>query len=163
MIRDTFSPDPRNECLEAYLNTTASAELNRYNAHLSDFGVHLRGHITYVEGEVARVQELQAQRNASRAVGSKQRFASFWSLELPQSPPPANSPCPRSRRGVVDVALEEGVDGEEDAKVKAQKQRIERLRREGWVVRKERHGFRGGAFYDELCRRVEAELTGEYY
>jgi hypothetical protein len=29
---------------------------------------------------------------------------------------------------------------------------------DGWNVRKEKYGFKGGDFYDELSRRVECEL-----
>ena len=161
MIRDAFSPDPRNEQLETYLSSVAaSAELARYNVDLSDFRAQLRKHIAYVDGEIARVQRLQAERIAARSLGPKQRFASFWSFEIAASPAP-KSPCPSRRRGIDDEKNDE-LSGEQDTQAKAKKERIEKLRREGWVVRKEKHGFKGEAFYDELCRRVEAELNGYY-
>ncbi|OCT48812.1 hypothetical protein CLCR_04788 [Cladophialophora carrionii] len=183
MIRDAFSPDPRNEHLETYLtSTTASAQLQlaRYNAKLADFCARVRNHIAYVDGELARVQKMQNERHAARMLGPKQRYASFWSFEA------TSTPCPRRRNrptecgggedehngsqpgedvDQVAVEVEDGVevgDGDgkqEDAKAKAKKERIARLRQQGWRVRKENHGFKGVQFYDNLCGCVENELS----
>jgi hypothetical protein len=164
MIRDAFSPDPHNEHLEAYLSSTASAQLTRYNAKLADFRAQLRKHIAYVDGEVARVQKMQNERHAARMLGPKQRYASFWSFEA------TRSPCPRRRKGPMEddegAEHDDGQHGEgleahdeEDAKSKVEKERIDRLRQQGWRVRKENHGFKGVQFYDDLCSCVENELN----
>lgn len=99
------------------------------------------------------VRELQAERTAKKMLGPKQRFASFWTFE-------AKSPClSRGREDRSNNNHEDcGIDDDPDGKAKTQEERIERLRREGWKVRKEKHGFRGVAFYDDLARQVEAEL-----
>ncbi|ETI26319.1 hypothetical protein G647_03096 [Cladophialophora carrionii CBS 160.54] len=185
MIREAFSPDPRNEHLETYLTSTASAQLQlaRYNAKLADFRARLRDHTAYVDGELARVHKMQNERHAARLLGPKQRYASFWSFEA------TSSPCPRRRNRptgcggggdahngrqpgedceeVDQVGVEVEVDGDgngdgdgeqEDANAKAKKERIARLRQQGWRVRKENHGFKGVQFYENLCSCVENEL-----
>ncbi|KIW65150.1 hypothetical protein PV04_07432 [Phialophora macrospora] len=162
MIRDAFSPDPQNEHLEAYLSSTASARLARYNDKLAEFRARLRNHIAYVDGELTRVQKMQTERRAARMLGPKQRYASFWSFDA------ARSPCPKRRKSPMedDDGDEDGPPGEdvsvhdeEDAKAKAKKERIDRLRQQGWRVRKENHGFKGTQFYDDLCSCVENELN----
>jgi hypothetical protein len=168
MIRDAFSPDPHNQALEAYLDpprataTAASLRLTRYNDHLADFAAQLRKHIACVEAEIEKTYKVQAERAATKALGSKQRLASFWSLE-----PSDKTPCPKERRTQARAQLgettsaEEGAcqsNGEDGAKGRAKRERIQQLRRQGWLVRKENHGYKGVAFYDELARRVEAEL-----
>ncbi|EXJ56667.1 hypothetical protein A1O7_07011 [Cladophialophora yegresii CBS 114405] len=183
MISDAFSPDPRNEHLETYLTSTAaSAHLARYNAKLADFRVRLKDHIAYLDGELTRVQKMQNERQAAKQLlGPKQRYASFWSFEA------ASSPCPRRRDrpmeskygdgsehngsqagDEVDEVRDRHGDGDgdgagdqegEDAKAKAKKERMARLRQQGWRVRKENHGFKGVQFYDNLCRCVETELN----
>ncbi|KIW22869.1 uncharacterized protein PV07_11120 [Cladophialophora immunda] len=164
MIRDAFSPDPQNEHLEAYLNTCTSSALARYNAHLADFRAQLRKHIAYVDGEIGRVQKIQGERSAARALGPKQRFASFWSFEVA-------SPCSKSKsapRPACDVSRNADLAGEDDnccspwgnGSRDRFKEKIDELRRQGWKVCKERHGFKGEEFYKDLRRRVEVELEG---
>ncbi|KAJ9615411.1 hypothetical protein H2200_001486 [Cladophialophora chaetospira] len=154
IIRDAFSPDPHNDHLEAYLSSLASIQLVRYNSHLADFHARLRDHIIYTDNEIATVQKLQAERSAKKTLGPKQRLASFWSFQA------VDSPCPRRGRAEATDQREsdDKAGGDNDAKDTARKERIDRLGREGWRVCKERHGFRGVAFYDDLARQVEAEL-----
>lgn len=172
MIRDAFSPDPHNEHLGAYLSSSSypppsSIELACYNSHLADFRAQLRKHIASVDVQISQVHKLQTERNAARSLGPSQRLASFWSFDAAASASPATGkPSPYSRgrnRGddKDDSQASPGPFTSHDTKSKSSKQeRIERLRRQGWNVRKENHGFKGVAFYDDLCARVEAELAG---
>ncbi|OAL31147.1 hypothetical protein AYO20_08382 [Fonsecaea nubica] len=161
MIRDAFSPDPHNEHLEMYLSGYASPALSLYNAHLADFRAQLRKHIAYVNVEIGRVQKIQGERSAARTLGPKQRLASFWSFEVAStistSKVAPSSACVRRS----DDLVRDGCDhpsrcGESRGKIKEEK--IDELRRQGWKVCKERHGFRGMGFYENFRRRVEAEL-----
>ncbi|KIX99057.1 uncharacterized protein Z520_05518 [Fonsecaea multimorphosa CBS 102226] len=161
MIRDAFSPDPHNEHLEAYLTNCTSAALGRYNAHLADFRAQLRKHIAYVDGEIVRVQKIQGERSATKALGSKQRFASFWSFDV-ASTGSASKVAPGSTRVGRSTDLV-GEDHDHDTPSGESsrhrfKKKIDELKRQGWKVCKERHGFKGVEFYEDLRRRVEAEL-----
>ncbi|EXJ74355.1 uncharacterized protein A1O5_02651 [Cladophialophora psammophila CBS 110553] len=166
MIRDAVSPDPHNEQLEAYLTSCASTALTRYNTHLADFCGQLRKHIAYVDGEIGRVQKIQGERSAARALGPKHRLASFWSIEVAppsKSKPTSGSTC--AGRSTNLVGNDRGHDHGspvEDPQDKVKKEKIDKLRRQGWKVCKERHGFKGVEFYEDLRRRVEAELAGRF-
>jgi hypothetical protein len=46
----------------------------------------------------------------------------------------------------------------EDVEVREKKERIERLRNGGWNVRKERHGWKGKEYYEELRARALADV-----
>ena len=161
MIRDAFSPDPRNEHLDAYLSSTTSTVVTRYNAHLADFRGQLRKHISFVDGEITKTQALQAKRHAGKMMGAKQRLASFWSLEAVRSPCPAGPQSANNNQGGGENELDgKGqMCGGKDEKVNAKQERIARLRQEGWRVTKEKHGFRGVEFYDRLTWDVEMELA----
>ncbi len=152
MIRDAFSPDPHNDSLEAYLS---SASLARYNACLSDFANQLRKHVRFVEFEINRVQSLQRERTAARALSNNQ-FASFWSFEHIQTPLRGRSRTPRSPpHGRNNADKEENLD---DPAVVAKTERVERLRKGGWNVRKDKHGFKGVEWYETLASRAERDL-----
>lgn len=158
MIRDAFSPDPRNEHLETYLSST---HLAGYNASLTAFRTQLRKQIAYLNQEVDRVQKVQTERTTAKAL-SKNRFASFWSFDLAASlskskETPSTLPSRSRRRRTPANKEDEGDEGDQPAKIKMT-ERIEKMRREGWKVCKEQHGFKGVKWYDDLRRRVESEL-----
>jgi hypothetical protein len=50
--------------------------------------------------------------------------------------------------------------GANNPKAAEKKERIERLRQNGWRVNKERFGWKGEDYYRELRRRAEVELRG---
>ena len=51
-------------------------------------------------------------------------------------------------------------EAQEDVKAKGKRERIEKLKKDGWQsIRKERYGFKGVVYYEELRRRVERELA----
>jgi hypothetical protein len=156
LIRDAFSPDPRNEDLQAYLS---SASLTSYNASLSEFRNRVLHHIMFLGAAIRRVQDIQAQRTATKAL-SKTRFASFWSLEHCRdraSIKPDPGPALPSRSS--QSPKKQGHEGREPPTFRrAQKERIEKLRCEGWTVQKEKHGFKGVEWYENFRSRVEAEL-----
>ncbi|KAK7900872.1 hypothetical protein LTR67_003157 [Exophiala xenobiotica] len=159
MIRDAFSPDPHNDSLEAYLS---SASLTRYNAGLSDFANQLRKHVRFLEFEIDRVQSLQTERTAARALSKNNRYASFWSFEHIQTTPlRGRGRAPRSppRHGRLNSGDKEKEEKPDDPAVVARAERVERLRRAGWNVRKDKHGFKGVEWYETLASRAERELN----
>ncbi|EXJ87036.1 hypothetical protein A1O3_03993 [Capronia epimyces CBS 606.96] len=151
IIRDAFTPNPVNEHLEAYLS---SPDMTRYNACLSDFRMQLHNHISYLDKEIGRVHKAQDERTATKAL-SKTRFASFWSLEHKVSA--LKRKCLNSEGFRVCSSPE--IENEQATRARPEKERIERLRSEGWHVRKETHGFKGLEWYENLGRCVERELT----
>ncbi|OAP63818.1 hypothetical protein AYL99_03045 [Fonsecaea erecta] len=161
MIRDAFSPNPHNEHLEAYLNTCTSTNLTLYNVHLADFRAQLRKHITYVNGETGRVQKIQSERSAARALGPKQRFASFWSLEAASAGSKSKFTTRSAYVGRSAALVRDDRDrdftGGENPRDRF-KEKVDELRRRRWRVCKERHGFKGVEFYEDLRARAEAEL-----
>ncbi|KAL6248970.1 hypothetical protein RBB50_004033 [Rhinocladiella similis] len=145
-IREAFSPDPRNDSLEAYLS---SSDLTRYNICMCDFRTQLRKHIAFLQVEITRVRDQQAQRMARKAQ-SKNRHTSFWTFQSANRLAPAPTPSDP-----------EGKASSDDLVTIAKKERIERLRREGWNVRKEKYGFKGVEWYEALRRRVEKEIADD--
>ena len=111
-------------------STVNSLHLVHYNANLSSFRTQLSGHITSVSDAIIKTTALQ---NEHKAKQSK-RLASYWMLK------PA-------AEGVVDAN-------------DAERERIERLRQNGWRVNKERFGWKGEDYYRELRRKAEVELRG---
>ncbi|EXJ88231.1 hypothetical protein A1O1_05161 [Capronia coronata CBS 617.96] len=154
-IRDAFTPNPVNGNLEAYLS---SPDLSEYNASLADFRMQLRNHMIYLDKEISRVHKAQVERTATKAL-CKTRFASFWSFEHL-----ANTPK-RKCRPLQDIDATSSPDsgvkitGENEPRAQASNERIDKLRLEGWHVRKEDHGFKGVQWYEDLSRRVETELA----
>jgi hypothetical protein len=109
----------------------------------------------------------------------KTRVASYWLLPpstpttpstpatpLPRRPPlSAPTPCKSASRSAFATTqqlptlrsrLRKSKPEENDLK---RRQRIEKLRVCGFEVRKERYGWKGGRYYEELRRRVEVELS----
>jgi hypothetical protein len=56
--------------------------------------------------------------------------------------------------------LKPAAEGAVDANNAEKRERIERLRQNGWRVNKERFGWKGEDYYRELRRRAEVELRG---
>lgn len=162
MIRDAFSPDPPNDHLDAYLFSSASASLTRYNASLSDFRNQLRKHICFLDEELDRVQTVQDDRATVKKALTNSRLASFWSLSTAFSSAQAAAAGGGQRRrennGHDDDAHPHS--REDDPVLTAKKERINRLRLAGWNVRKEKHGYKGEEWYDNFRRRLERELDG---
>jgi len=142
-IKEAFSPDPANDHLEAYLDST---DLSHYNASLAEFRHQLRKQISFVNEQIHLVQAAQAEHSRSKVL-TQNRLASFWSFE--QAPAPSSDFPARSADGRVI----------EDARAVAKKARIEKLRLNGWAVSKERHGFKGEQYYENLRRVAERELN----
>ena len=117
----------------AYATTTSSLLLARYNANLASFRSQLSTHISTVSDAITESSRSQ---NEHKAKQSK-RLASYWMLK------PADE-------GLGDV----------ERKAAEKKERIERLRQNGWRVNKERFGWKGEEYYRKLRRRVEVELRG---
>lgn len=143
-IRDAFSPDPRNDSLEAYLSST---DLTRYNICMAEFRTQVRKHVAFLEVEITRVRNQQAQRMARKAQ-NKNRHISFWTFQ------PANRlvlpPTPSDTKNNTTS---------DDPVTTAKKERIERLRKEGWDVRKEKYGFKSVEWYEAFRCRVEKEMA----
>lgn len=107
-----------------------STSLTRYNEYLSSFRDQLIRHTKSIREYTDRAIEIQQQHKEKRL----SRMASFWSFK-----PTDQSP-------------------ESDPMIVARKERIVQLKAKGWVVRKERHGWKGQAYYDRLRQQAEADL-----
>lgn len=145
-IKEAFSPNPHNQHLETYLY---SADLGRYNASLAEFRHQLRKHISFVDAQIHQVQAVQAEHATSKAL-TNNRLASFWSFEHASK----NSASDRFRSTTKSAGPQENTD----PKATAKRARIEKLRRNGWAVCKEDHGFKGEQYYENLRRIAEREL-----
>ncbi|KIX02738.1 uncharacterized protein Z518_08680 [Rhinocladiella mackenziei CBS 650.93] len=148
LVRDAFSPSLHNEHLEGYLS---SVGVTTYNTSLVDFRTQFRKHITYLDEEMCRVRKARGEHAAAKTL-SKTRLASYWSFEHVASASKSKfTETQQHGRGC-------GLGDNEDPQVKTKKERIERLGRKGWRVRKEDHGFKGIEWYENLRSRVEVEL-----
>jgi hypothetical protein len=175
MIRDAFSPDPHNQCLDTYLSSVGRAN---YNAGLADLRSQLRKHVAFVEAAISETTRLQTDRAAAKALSknrsasfwslehadakalSKNRYASFWSLEHAEADAVAATVVPTG----ADTGRRRGRDDQVPAgrgnttSSKSNADRIAKLRSQNWVVRKENHGFKGVDWYENLNRQVHREL-----
>jgi regulator of replication initiation timing len=111
-----------------------SLQLVRYNANLSSFRAQLSQHITSVSDAITKAAALQKEHMAKQS----KRLASYWMLK------PAV----------------EGAVSANNRKAAEKRERIERLRQNGWRVNKERFGWKGEDYYRELRRKAEVELRG---
>ncbi|KEF60115.1 uncharacterized protein A1O9_04965, partial [Exophiala aquamarina CBS 119918] len=141
-IKEAFSPVPHNHHLEAYLD---SADLSCYNASLAEFRHQLRKQISFISDQIHQVQAAQADHAKSKIL-TQNPLASFWSFEQ-ASTSSSDSIISGDGREV------------EDLQAVAKKARIEKLRLNGWAVSKERHGFKGEQYYENLRRVAERELN----
>jgi hypothetical protein len=114
-------------------SASSSLHLARYNANLSSFRSQLSAHLTSVSNAINKTTILQQEHKAKQG----ERLASYWMLKLG-----AES------------------SGEVDRKAADKKERIDRLRQNGWSVNKEIFGWKGEEYYRELRRRAEVELRG---
>ena len=143
-IKEAFSPDPSNHHLEAYLYC---ADLTHYNPSLSEFRYQLRTQLAFIDTQLSQVHAAQAEHAKSKAL-TQNRLASFWSLD----------PAPQSPREIVRSMSLMGEGESTDSRLTARQARIEKLRRNGWAVSKESHGFKGEEYYNSLRRIAEREL-----
>lgn len=114
-----------------HASATSSLHLARYNAHLTSFRTQLSVHIASVSDAITKTTTLQKEHKANQST----RLASYWMLK------PAAEDC-----------------GNVDCRAVEKKERIDRLRQNGWRVNKERFGWKGEEYYRELRRRAEVEL-----
>jgi hypothetical protein len=133
----TTSPDLQDqqpELSHAHV-PSHSPTIIRYHTDLSHFRHQLSNHLSFIDRTIVNTTNLQQQHRLNQS----KRVASFWSFQ-----PVVNS----------------AADDEEDARTGEKKERVERLRQGGWNVTKERHGWKGEAFYEELRGHALAELRG---
>jgi hypothetical protein len=116
-----------------HASARSSLHLARYNANLSSFRSQLSAHFTSVSNAINKTKILQQEHKAKQG----KRLASYWMLK-----PAAES------------------SGEVDRRAADKKERIDRLRQNGWNVNKETFGWKGEEYYRELRRRAEVELRG---
>ena len=110
----------------------SSRSVAHYNGLLASFRNRISGHIANVEKAMAQTTLLQEEHRAKHS----KRLASFWSF---------------------DPAATNDEDGRE-SKAQEKRERIEKLKKDGWRVTKEKFGWKGEAYYDELRRKAEVEL-----
>ncbi|KPI45104.1 uncharacterized protein AB675_2869 [Cyphellophora attinorum] len=173
MIRSAFEPHQTQSHLRAYLT---SRSLAHYNNSLADFRTCLQSAVEAVEEALEAAHEVQQKREDEKRASSvhvndnslpKNRLASMWLLSTPGrnpksagttatgSAPPVTivdrSERPRDRKA---MPLRNGVQ----ESVQKRAERLERLRSNGFKVRKESHGWKGEEHYECFRRRVEMDL-----
>lgn len=126
-------------------------------------------HITTVNKKIEQVRDLQKSHQDEK----RRQFATMhsrdWSL-VPESPSknknrqsrisPAKDTRLRSFWNLQIADVQSRSTSAHDEKKKALKERIERLKKNGWQdVRKEAKGFKGAAYYEALRSSVEQEMA----
>ena len=116
-----------------YATANASLHLVRYNAQLSSFRTQLSAHLAFISDAITKTMIIQKEHKAKQS----KRLASYWMLKS-------------------------AAEASEEVHRKAadKKERIDRLRQNGWKVNKERFGWKGDDYYRELRRSVDVELGG---
>lgn len=114
------------------------------NTNLTTFRTQLSKHLTSINAAIATTTLLQQRHRLNQS----KRLASFWSFK------------PVLSYGGADNGEEEEEEEEEgDAKVQERKERMKRLRASGWRVDKERYGWKGEGYYEELREAALADLS----
>lgn len=130
------SPTPPSPNLQTH--QTSPPSLTTHTTYLTTFHYILSNHLTSINSAITTTTALQHQHHK---LTQSKRLASFWSFNPVLT---------------TDGATTDG----EDVKMRERKERIEKLRRSGWRVCKEMHGWKGEGFYEELRGRALAEVGG---
>ena len=160
-------------------NVTAASHdscLVAYNGHLSSFRTSLLNHISTVNNRITEVRSIQTAHEDEK----RRKFADMhnrrWSaIPEPASPSrnehrdsrlaPAKDARLRSFWSLQIADAQSRKDGSgptwaDEEKAKERKERIQRLKADGWKgVRKEAKGWKGSEHYEALRARVEQELA----
>lgn len=147
------------------------AHLALYSAHLSSLRTAIKSHITDISEKINSVHAIQLAHEDEK----RQRFANMQSRHSSFIPSPTKSKGQRGSRispakdarlrsfwslqvaEHSEIARSEGLGGQ---KSREQKERITKLRAEGWTtVRKENKGWKGAKYYEDLRTSVERELS----
>jgi hypothetical protein len=154
-IASFFTPQPINSHLDTFLS---SSSLARYNDALASFRTVIISAISATSTAIETTNRIQKEHEEEKrrafltqahdksACGK--RLASYWLLSMP-----VRCPTGSMLRGVDRAQAKE-----ENQKLKKTRERIEKLREEGFHVRKERYGWKGAEYYDDLRRMAEREL-----
>ena len=161
LVRSTFSPDPVNSHLETYLT---SRSLAQYHVGLASFRTVCHCAVASTRDAIDRAREVQEahaeEKRRTFLASSKdagKRMASYWLLSTP-TPQPARSTLNSEMRGeAAGGRIEKSADAKDEA-TKKKKERIEKLRAEGWNVRKEKWGWKGIEHYEELRHNAERDF-----
>ncbi|RVX69941.1 hypothetical protein B0A52_05776 [Exophiala mesophila] len=165
MIRSAFKPHstpnnvPRNSP-----STPGSASLARLNIMLSSFRNEVRVQLSDVTAQIQKTERLQLEHCRKKTLGNC-RLASFWSFEPAVDSQQSISAITTAGATATAIAAPDDralptqlPPQSNNAQILARKKRIEMLRADEWRVSKEKHGFKGQAYYDDLCARTNAEL-----
>jgi hypothetical protein len=120
--------------------------LTTHTTHLLTFRSLVSKHLTTITATIATTSTLQTHH---KFLTQSKRIPSFWSFE------------PVTTTNTTKGGDDDG-DGEGECcadEVREKRERIERLRGSGWRVTKERHGWKGGKYYEELREAAMEELT----
>lgn len=181
IIHDCFDPNPQHLHLKAYLT---SRSLANYNAQLTSFRTCLLTASDQIAELLETAEDLQQQHEREkRAVAPRvtpgglptNRLASMWLLSIPGKPTSVRArggkgnnekhgPSPsrarmlgrsESLRNRKKLPLLNRVEESEEKRA----ERIEKLRKNGFRVNKERCGWKGEEYYESFRRKVEMELS----
>lgn len=156
MIHSAFEPHPAPSfaldsspsCPDT--STSASTCLARLNTLLSSFRNEIKIQLSDVTNLIQKTERLQIEHRREKTLCNS-RLASFWSFEPTlDSPQPTTAPSDGPPPAPLTL--------QNKSRILTRKKRVEMLRADQWRVSKEKHGFKGEAYYDELCARTTAEL-----
>lgn len=156
MIHSAFEPHPapsfalKDSPSCPLTSASASTRLAGVNALLSSFRNEVRIQLSDVTTLIQKTERLQLEHCREKTLCNS-RLASFWSFE-----PALDSPQPKTAPSDGPPPAHPTLQSK--SRILTRKKRIEMLRADQWRVSKEKHGFKGEAYYDELCARTTAEL-----
>jgi len=151
------------------------SHLVAYNDHLATFRTAIRSHISNVTLKITQTRDIQIAHEDEK----RRRFATTHirhSSAVADTKSPTKSPRGRVRDSkplptkdarlrsfwslqIKDMDTKASTASADEEKVRERKERIERLKKEGWRgVRKEAMGWKGAEYYEGLRRRAEKEL-----
>ena len=134
-------------------------------SHMNDFCRQIQTyHIPLIDHQISDAVQTQHEHEEQKRQQGTSRVASYWLLR-PVSPtsrvvPEAAITRRREPKRMLRHTMEASQEDETDEQQTIMRQeRVEKLRKNGWNVRKERHGFKGVGYYEKLENDVLSELV----
>ncbi len=125
-----------------------------HSTNPQSFHTLLLHHLTSITSIISTTTQLQTAHTLDRS----KRLASFWSFSPVLAAKSTRPDHHHHHHRDDENDNDNEKDVEEDAKTRERKERIARLRSEGWRVQKERFGWKGDAHYEALRGVALAEL-----
>ena len=140
-------------------------EQDEFLSHVADLHRRIQTyHTPLIDEQISTTIQTQAEHEERKRQQGTSRVASYWLLR-PVSPtsrvvPEVASTRKRQLKRPLQYNAETLEQDETDEQQTiTRKERVANLKASGWNVRKERHGFKGEEYYQNLEREVLAELV----